>query len=98
MEVIYVLSEIILIIIEVGEEIVVVDKGVLLIKILEGLKLISSLYKVLFSGNVEVKVSDGKMKVLLYIGEKFIFFFFVLGSFFVLILGFFFFKKNKKKV
>ncbi|MBD9966512.1 pheromone response LPXTG-anchored adhesin PrgC, partial [Enterococcus faecalis] len=73
------------------------DKGVPLTKTPEGLKPISSSYKVLPSGNVEVKASDGKMKVLPHTGEKFTLLFSVLGSFFVLISGFFFFKKNKKK-
>ena len=82
---------------EAGEEIVAVDKGVPLTKTPEGLKPISSSYKVLPSGNVEVKASDGKMKVLPHTGEKFTLLFSVLGSFFVLISGFFFFKKNKKK-
>lgn len=82
---------------EAGEEIVAVDKGVPLTKTPEGLKPISSAYKVLPSGNVEVKASDGKMKVLPHTGEKFTLLFSVLGSFFVLISGFFFFKKNKKK-
>ena len=82
---------------EAGEEIVAVDKGVPLTKTPEGLKPISSSYKVLPSGNVEVKASDGKMKVLPHTGEKFTLLFSVLGSFFVLISGFFFFKKNRKK-
>lgn len=82
---------------EAGEEIVAVDKGVPLTKTPEGLKPISSSYKVLPSGNVEVKASDGKMKVLPHTGEKFTLIFSVLGSFFVLISGFFFFKKNRKK-
>ena len=56
---------------EAGEEIVAVDKGVPLTKTPEGLKPISSSYKVLPSGNVEVKASDGKMKVLPHTGEKF---------------------------
>ena len=70
---------------EAGEEIVAVDKGVPLTKTPEGLKPISSSYKVLPSGNVEVKASDGKMKVLPHTGEKFTLLFSVLGSFFVLI-------------
>lgn len=82
---------------EAGEEIVAVDKGVPLTKTPEGLKPINSSYKVLPSGNVEVKASDGKMKVLPHTGEKFTLLFSVLGSFFVLISGFFFFKKNRKK-
>ncbi|MFB5344928.1 pheromone response LPXTG-anchored adhesin PrgC, partial [Enterococcus faecalis] len=53
---------------EAGEEIVAVDKGVPLTKTPEGLKPISSSYKVLPSGNVEVKASDGKMKVLPHTG------------------------------
>ncbi|EGO2809117.1 pheromone response LPXTG-anchored adhesin PrgC [Enterococcus faecalis] len=55
---------------EAGEEIVAVDKGVPLTKTPEGLKPISSSYKVLPSGNVEVKASDGKMKVLPHTGEE----------------------------
>ena len=66
---------------EAGEEIVAVDKGVPLTKTPEGLKPISSSYKVLPSGNVEVKASDGKMKVLPHTGEKFTLLFSVLGSF-----------------
>ncbi|AWQ38471.1 TPA: LPXTG cell wall anchor domain-containing protein [Enterococcus faecalis] len=53
-----------------GEAIVAVDKGVPLTQTADGLKPIKSEYKVLPSGNVQVKSADGKMKVLPYTGEK----------------------------
>lgn len=53
-----------------GEAIVAVDKGVPLMQTAEGLKPIKSEYKVLPSGNVQVKSADGKIKVLPYTGEK----------------------------
>ena len=53
-----------------GENIVAVEKGVPLTQTAEGLKPIQSSYKVLPSGNVEVKGKDGKMKVLPYTGEE----------------------------
>ncbi|EGO8162716.1 LPXTG cell wall anchor domain-containing protein [Enterococcus faecalis] len=53
-----------------GEAIVAVDKGVPLTQTADGLKPIKSEYKVLPSGNVQVKSADGKMKILPYTGEK----------------------------
>lgn len=53
-----------------NEEIVAVDKSVPLTQTADGLKPIKSEYKVLPSGNVQVKSADGKMKVLPYTGEK----------------------------
>ena len=52
-----------------GENIVAVEK-VFHLQTAEGLKPIQSSYKVLPSGNVEVKGKDGKMKVLPYTGEE----------------------------
>lgn len=52
----------------------------------------------MFSGNVEVKGKDGKMKVLLYIGEEMNIFLFVVGGILFVVFGFVIFKKCKVKV
>ena len=78
-----------------GENIVAVEKGVPLKQTAEGLKPIQSSYKVLPSGNVEVKGKDGKMKVLPYTGEEMNVFLSAAGGILSLVSGFIFFKKRQ---
>ena len=81
-----------------GENIVAVEKGVPLTQTAEGLKPIQSSYKVLPSGNVEVKGKDGKMKVLPYTGEEMNIFLSAVGGILSVVSGFVIFKKRKAKV
>ncbi|WP_095725226.1 LPXTG cell wall anchor domain-containing protein [Enterococcus faecalis] len=81
-----------------GENIVAVEKGVPLTQTAEGLKPIQSSYKVLPSGNVEVKGKDGKMKVLPYTGEEMNIFLSAAGGILSVVSGFVIFKKRKAKV
>ena len=71
-----------------GENIVAVEKGVPLTQTAEGLKTIQSSYKVLPSGNVEVKGKDGKMKVLPYTGEEMNIFLSAVGGILSVVSGF----------
>ncbi len=78
-----------------GEAIVAVDKGVPLTQTADGLKPITSEYKVLPSGNVQVKAADGKMKVLPYTGEEINLVVSAAGSILSIVSGFVFFKRRK---
>ena len=78
-----------------GEAIVAVDKGVPLTQTAEGLKPITSEYKVLPSGNVQVKAADGKMKVLPYTGEEINLVVSAAGGILSIVSGFVFFKRRK---
>ncbi|HBI2074205.1 LPXTG cell wall anchor domain-containing protein [Enterococcus faecalis] len=78
-----------------GEAIVAVDKGVPLTQTADGLKPIKSEYKVLPSGNVQVKSADGKMKVLPYTGEKMGIIGSIAGVCLTVLSGILFYKKRK---
>ncbi|EHA3992795.1 LPXTG cell wall anchor domain-containing protein [Enterococcus faecalis] len=78
-----------------GESIVAVLNGTPLKQTEEGLKPIQSDFKVLPSGNVEVKGNDGKLKVLPKTGEEMNIFFSVVGSIVSLVSGVVFFKKRQ---
>ena len=78
-----------------GESIVAVDKGVPLTQTADGLKPIKSEYKVLPSGNVQVKSADGKMKVLPYTGEKMGVIASIAGVCLTVLSGILFYKKRK---
>lgn len=78
-----------------GESIVAVEKGVPLAQTADGLKPIKSEYKVLPSGNVQVKSADGKMKVLPYTGEKMGIMGSIVGACLTALSGILFYKKRK---
>ncbi|MFG5461584.1 LPXTG cell wall anchor domain-containing protein [Enterococcus faecalis] len=78
-----------------GESIVAVEKGVPLAQTADGLKPIKSEYKVLPSGNVQVKSADGKMKVLPYTGEKMGIMGSIAGACLTVLSGILFYKKRK---
>ncbi|HHD7902754.1 TPA: LPXTG cell wall anchor domain-containing protein [Enterococcus faecalis] len=78
-----------------GEAIVAVEKGVPLAQTADGLKPIKSEYKVLPSGNVQVKSADGKMKVLPYTGEKMGIMGSIAGACLTVLSGILFYKKRK---
>ncbi|MEB7428446.1 LPXTG cell wall anchor domain-containing protein [Enterococcus faecalis] len=78
-----------------GEAIVAVDKGVPLTQTADGLKPIKSEYKVLPSGNVQVKSAEGKMKVLPYTGEKMGIIGSIAGLCLTVLSGILFYKKRK---
>ncbi|HAQ6021320.1 TPA: LPXTG cell wall anchor domain-containing protein [Enterococcus faecium] len=78
-----------------GESIVAVLDGTPLKQTEEGLKPIQSDFKVLPSGNVEVKGNDGKLKVLPKTGEEMNVFLSASGGILSLVSGFIFFKKRQ---
>lgn len=78
-----------------GESIVAVLDGTPLKQTEEGLKPIQSDFKVLPSGNVEVKGNDGKLKVLPKTGEEMNVFLSAAGGILSLVSGFIFFKKRQ---
>ena len=76
-------------------QIVAVLDGTPLKQTEEGLKPIQSDFKVLPSGNVEVKGNDGKLKVLPKTGEEMNVFLSAAGGILSLVSGFIFFKKRQ---
>ena len=78
-----------------GETVVAVQDGTPLKQTAEGLKPIQSDFKVLPSGNVQVKDSAGKLKVLPKTGEESTLLLALLGNLLVFMSLFFVFKKNK---
>lgn len=76
-----------------GEAIVAVEKGIPLTKTDDGLKPIMGEYKVLPSGNVEVKAKDGKMKILPHTGEEMGIIGSIVGMCMTILSGILFYKK-----